>query len=158
MAAVPGVAALSPCRAQAERPDRSAGETEPRHLETGMGDSGTTEAGPGRSRAERLTEGLTVAVASVLSFALLAGPAIVFGATARHLVTDTGTTAFSGLLAPVLLLALVALPLVLARAVFRSARRRGSERLTAAVPAVLTLLGSSAVPFAALCLLLVYAD
>ncbi|MEF9901716.1 hypothetical protein [Streptomyces sp. P9-A2] len=111
-----------------------------------------------RGRAERLTEGLTVAVASVLSFVLLAVPALVFGATVRHLVTDTGTTVFSRLSAPVVLLALLALPLLLARVVFRSCRRKGSERLTAAVPAVLTLLGSSVVPFVALCLIVVYAD
>ncbi|MGY0071633.1 hypothetical protein ACWZEH_33720 [Streptomyces sp. QTS137] len=109
-----------------------------------------------RARAERLTEGLTVAVASVLAFGLLAGPVIVFGTTAWYLVT--GTTAFSRLSAPVTFLALVALPFVLARVVFRSGRRKGSERLTAAVPAVLTLLGSSVVPFAALCLIVVYAD
>ncbi|WAX76390.1 hypothetical protein [Streptomyces sp. KMM 9044] len=47
-----------------------------------------------------------------------------------------------------ILLALVALPLVLARVVFRSGRHKGSERLTAAVPAALTLFGSSVVPFA----------
>ncbi|MFE7814296.1 hypothetical protein ACFU5P_20540 [Streptomyces sp. NPDC057433] len=111
-----------------------------------------------RARAERLTEGLTVAVASVLSFGLLAGPAFVFCATAWHLITDTGTTTFSRLLMPVILLALVALPLVLARVVFRSGRRKGRERLTAAVPAVLTLLGLSVVLFTALCLIVVYAD
>jgi hypothetical protein len=124
----------------------------------GMGYSGITEVRRERTRAERLTEGLTVAVASVLSFGLLAGPAVVFGTTAWHLVTDTGTTAFSRLSAPVIFLALVALPLVLARVVFRSGRRKGRERLTAAVPAVLTLLGASVVPFAALCLIFVYAD
>ncbi|WP_055694575.1 hypothetical protein [Streptomyces prasinopilosus] len=123
-----------------------------------MGDDGTTEARRERARAERLTEGLTVAVASVLSFALLAGPAVVFGATAWHLVTGTGTTAFSRVSAPVLFLALVTLPLLLARMVFRSGRRRGNARLTAAVPAALTLLGSSVVPFAALCLIVAYAD
>ncbi|WP_405615974.1 hypothetical protein OG292_21975 [Streptomyces sp. NBC_01511] len=109
-------------------------------------------------RAERLTEGLTVAVASVLSIGLLAGPAVIFGTTVWHLVTDTGTTAFSRLPAPVIFLALVALPLVLAGRVFRSRLRKGGERLTAAVPAVLTLLGASVVPFTALCLLFVYAD
>ncbi|MFD3730440.1 hypothetical protein [Streptomyces sp. NPDC058632] len=123
-----------------------------------MRDSGTTEVRRERARAERLTEGLTVALASVLSFGLLAGPAAVFGATAWHMVTDTGTTAFSRLSVPVIFLALVALPPVLARVVFRSGRRKGRERLTAAVPAVLTLLGSSVVPFAALCLIVVYAD
>lgn len=123
-----------------------------------MGDSGITELRRERARAERLTEGLTVAVASVLSSGLLAGPAVVFGTTAWHLITDTGSTAFSRLSAPVISLALVALPSVLARVVFRSGRRKGRERLTAAVPAVLTLLGSSVVPCAALCLIVVYAD
>ncbi|WP_217249578.1 hypothetical protein [Streptomyces sp. AC602_WCS936] len=123
-----------------------------------MGDSGTTEVRRERARAERTTEGLTVAVASVLSFCLLAGPAVVFGMTAWHLVADTGTTVFSQVVTPVSFLALLALPLVLARVVFRSGRRKGSKRLTAAVPAVLALLGGSIVPFAALCLILVYAD
>ncbi|WP_344326219.1 hypothetical protein [Streptomyces macrosporus] len=117
-----------------------------------------TEVRRERTRAERVTEGLTVAVASVLSFGLLAGPAIVFGATAWHLVTNAGTTTSGGLLVPVTLLVLVALPLVLARVVFRSGRRKGRGRLTAAVPAVLTLLGSSVVPSAVLCLSVVYAD
>ncbi|QIP83170.1 hypothetical protein GLX30_02715 [Streptomyces sp. Tu 2975] len=123
-----------------------------------MGYSGSTQARPERTRAERLTEGLIVAVAAVLSLGLLAGPAVVFGTTAWHLVTDTGTTAFSRLLAPVVCLALVALPFVLARVAFRSSRRKDRERLTAAVPAVLTLLGASVVPFVALCMIFVYAD
>ncbi|WP_093797084.1 hypothetical protein [Streptomyces sp. Wb2n-11] len=121
-----------------------------------MGYSGMTEVRRKRTRAERATEGLTVAVASVLSFGLLAGPAVVFGTTAWHLVTDA--TTFSRLSAPVVFLALVTLPLVLARAVFRAGQRKGRERLTAAVPAVLALLGASVVPFAALCLVFVYAD
>ncbi|WP_326752038.1 hypothetical protein OIE73_08785 [Streptomyces hirsutus] len=111
-----------------------------------------------RARAGRLPEGLTVAVASVLSFALLAGPAVVFGTAAWHLVTDAGTTAFSRFSASAVFLALVVLPFLLARVVFRSGRRKGRERLTAAVPAALTLLGSSVVSFAALCLIVVYAD
>ncbi|MFJ4871558.1 hypothetical protein [Streptomyces sp. NPDC088757] len=111
-----------------------------------------------RTGAERATEGLTVAVASALSFGLLAGPVAVFGTTARHLVTDTGTTAFSRFVAPVVLLAILALPLVLARAVFRSGLGKGRERLTAAVPATLTLLAGSVLPFAALWLVLAYAD
>ncbi|WGD43650.1 hypothetical protein [Streptomyces cathayae] len=111
-----------------------------------------------RSRTERLTEGLTVAVASVLSFGLLAYPAAFFGAAVRHLVTDTGTTVFSRLSAPLVFLTFVALPLVLARVVFRSGLRKGYERLTAAVSAALTLLGSSVVSFAALGLIIVYAD
>ncbi len=123
-----------------------------------MGYSGISEVRRKRTRAERLTEGLTVTVASVLSFGLLAGPAVVFGTTAWHLVTDTGTTAFSRLAVPVILLALVTLPLVLARVVFRSGRRKGREPLTAAVPAVLTLLGGSVAPFAALCLIFVFGD
>ncbi|MGI5397616.1 hypothetical protein [Streptomyces sp. CA-251251] len=115
-----------------------------------------------RRRAERLTEGLTVTVASVLSFGLLAGPAVVFSTTAWHLVTGTGTgtgtgtTAFSRLAVPVILIALVALPLLLACVVFRSGRRKGREPLTAAVPAVLTLLGGCVVPFVALCLIFVF--
>ncbi|MET7270977.1 MULTISPECIES: hypothetical protein [Streptomyces] len=117
-----------------------------------------TDARRERARAERLTEGLTVAVASALSFGLLAGPAVVFGATTWHLVTDTGTTAFSRFLVPVVFLALVALPPISARAVFRSGRRKNKERLTAAVPAALTLLGASVVPFAALGLVFMYAD
>ncbi|MFC7924731.1 hypothetical protein [Streptomyces cinereoruber] len=112
----------------------------------------------GRTRAERLTEGLVVAAASVLALGLLAGPVTVFGTTAWHLATDTGTTAFSRFLAPVLLLALLVLPFLPARAVFRSGRRKGRARLTAAAPAVLALLAGSVVPFAALCLLLVYGN
>lgn len=111
-----------------------------------------------RTRAERLTEGLAVTAASVLSLGLLAGPVTVFGTTAWHLATDPGTTAFSRFPVPVLLLALLLLPFVPARAVFRSGRRKGRERLTAATPAALTLLAASLVPFAALCLLLLYAD
>ncbi|KUL63821.1 hypothetical protein ADL30_02265 [Streptomyces sp. NRRL S-1521] len=111
-----------------------------------------------RPRAERVTEGMTVAVASVLALGLLGGPAVVFSTTAWHLVTDSGTTAFSRFLAPLVFLALVALPLVVARVVFRSGRRKGKERLTAAVPAALTLLGASALPLAALCLIFVYGD
>ncbi|MFJ4341535.1 hypothetical protein [Streptomyces sp. NPDC088915] len=122
------------------------------------GEAHATETRGERTRAERATEGLTVALASALSFGLLAGPVAVFGVTARHLVTDTGTTAFSRFVVPVVFLALVALPLVLARAVFRSGRRKGRERLTAAAPAALTLLAGSVVPFAVLFLFLVYAD
>ncbi|MGD9484964.1 hypothetical protein WDH52_17170 [Streptomyces sp. TRM70308] len=118
-----------------------------------MGNSGVTEVRRERTRGERLTEGLTVALA--LS---LVGPAVAFGMTAWQLVTATGTTVFSRFLAPVVFLALVALPLVLARLVFRAGRRKGRERLTAAVPAALTLFGGSAVPFVALCLIFVYAD
>ncbi|MFD9607623.1 hypothetical protein [Streptomyces sp. NPDC059970] len=123
-----------------------------------MGDRGIAEVRREHAWAERLTEGVTVAVALGLSFCLLAGPAVFFGTTAWHLITDTGTTAFSRFLVPVIFLALVALPLVLARVVFRSGRRKGKRRLTAAVPAVLALLGGSVVPFAALCLIFVYAD
>ncbi|MFF2305520.1 hypothetical protein ACFVVP_23755 [Streptomyces sp. NPDC058128] len=123
-----------------------------------MGNSGTTEAPRGRTRGERLTEGVTVAVASALASALLAGPALVFGTTTWHLVTDTGTTAFSRAVVPVILLALTLSPLFLARWVFRSGRRSGRARLTAATPAALTLLAGSVVPFAALWLIFVYAD
>ncbi|MGW9119769.1 hypothetical protein ACWGRV_24595 [Streptomyces sp. NPDC055663] len=107
--------------------------------------------------AERLTEGVTVAVALGLSFFLLAGPAVFCGTNAWHLVTDADTTAYSRFLVPATFLALMALPLVLAGVVFRSGRRKGKKRLTAAVPAVLALLGGSVVPFAALCLIIVYA-
>lgn len=123
-----------------------------------MGYSGTTEADRERTRAERLTEGLTVGVASVLAFVLLAGLATVFGTTAWYLVTDTGTTASSRLSTPMVLLALVALPVVLACLVFRSGRRKGMKQLTAMVPAALTLLGASVVLYAALCLVIRYAD
>ncbi|MFH8974980.1 hypothetical protein [Streptomyces sp. NPDC017890] len=123
-----------------------------------MGYNGMSEVRRGRARAEQVTEGLTVVVASALSFVLLIGPAVVFGTTAWHLVTDTGTTAFSRVATPMLFLALVALPLVLAHVAFRMGRRKGRERLTAAVVAVLTLLGASVALFAALCLVLVYAD
>ncbi|MFB7830930.1 hypothetical protein [Streptomyces sp. NPDC056056] len=123
-----------------------------------MGNSGTTGASRGRTRGERLTEGVTVAVASALASALLAGPALVFGTTTWHLVTDTGTTAFSRAVVPVILLALTLSPLLLARWVFRSGRRSGRAPLTAATPAALTLLAGSVVPFAALWLILVYAD
>ncbi|MEV7990924.1 hypothetical protein AB0O67_03120 [Streptomyces sp. NPDC086077] len=97
-------------------------------------------------------------MASVLSVGLLAGPAVVFGSTARHLVTDTGTTLFGRLSAPVVFLVLMALPLVLAHVVFRSGWRKGREPLTAAVSGALTLLGASVVPLAALCLIFLYAD
>ncbi|MGW9435484.1 hypothetical protein [Streptomyces sp. NPDC055607] len=97
-------------------------------------------------------------MASALSLGLLAGPVAVFGATARHLVTDTGTTVFGRFVVPVVLLALLALPLLLARAVFRSGLRKGRERLTAAAPAALTLLAGSVLPFTALWLVLAYAD
>ncbi|MFG2632198.1 hypothetical protein [Streptomyces sp. NPDC048473] len=123
-----------------------------------MGDRGIAEVRREHAWAERLTEGVTVAVALGLSFFLLAGPAVFFGTTAWHLMTDTGTTAFSRFLVPVIFFVLVVLPLVLARVVFRSGRRKGKRRLTAAVPAVLALLGGSVVPFAALCLIFVYAD
>ncbi|MFF5504116.1 hypothetical protein ACF1E9_06365 [Streptomyces roseolus] len=96
--------------------------------------------------------------ASALALGLLAWPVTVFGTTVWHLATGTGTTAFSRFLVPVLLLALLALPFVPARAVYRSGRRRGRARLTAAVPTALALLAGSVVPFAALCLLLVYGD
>ncbi|MGW5969257.1 hypothetical protein [Streptomyces sp. NPDC055186] len=125
-----------------------------------MGDSVTMEVRRERACAERLTEGLTVAVASFLSFALLAWPATLFGAAVRHLVTDTGTgtAVFSQLSALLVFLTPVALPLALARVVFRSGRRKGYERLTAAVPAALTLLGLSVVSFAAMGLILLYAN
>ncbi|QIQ00910.1 hypothetical protein [Streptomyces liangshanensis] len=116
----------------------------------------TAEARQERSRAERLTERLTVTVASVLSFVLLLGPVWVAALNVWHAVTETGLTTFSRFVVPVLGLALVALPLVLARRVFLSGRRRGKPRPTAAVPAALTLLGLSVVPFAALCLVFAY--
>ncbi|GHG09128.1 hypothetical protein [Streptomyces zaomyceticus] len=122
-----------------------------------MGNTGTTESSRGRSRAERLVEGLTVAVASVLSFLLLAGPVTIFVTTTWQLVTGTGITAFSRVAVPVILLGLLTLPLVLALRVFRSGRTRGREPMTAAVPATLTLLGGSVVPFGALVLIFVFA-
>ncbi|MEU5757041.1 hypothetical protein [Streptomyces sp. NPDC047829] len=126
-----------------------------------MGDSGNGgAAGVRRKRAgaERLTEGLTVALASALSLVLLAALAVVLGMTSLHLVTDPGTTVFRRTAVPVVLLALVALPPALACLVLRSGRRRGRERLTAAAPAALTLLGATSVPFAALVLILIHAD
>ncbi|MFF9346453.1 hypothetical protein [Streptomyces sp. NPDC014734] len=80
-----------------------------------------------------------------------------FGTTAWDLVTDTGTTPVRRFLAPLIFLALMALPLILARVVFRSGRRRGKKRLRAAVPVVLALLGGSVVPLAALLLIFVHA-
>lgn len=124
----------------------------------GMEYGGAPDVRQERTRAERLTEGLTVAVASALALGLLAGPAIVFGSTAWHLVTDPGATAFSRLTVPVVFLVLVASPLVLARRVFRASRRKGGEPLTAAVPGALTLLGVSVVLFAVLCLIVVNAN
>ncbi|MFJ5138778.1 hypothetical protein [Streptomyces sp. NPDC088707] len=123
-----------------------------------MSNGGITDASRGRTRAERVTEGLTVVMASALAFALLAGPALVFGTATWHLVTDTGTTAFSRAAVPVIFLALTTAPFALARLVFRSGRRRGRDRLTAATPAALTLLAGSVVPLAALWLIFAYAD
>ncbi|MDA5282195.1 hypothetical protein [Streptomyces sp. Isolate_45] len=123
-----------------------------------MGYDGMTDVRRESARAQWWAERLTIAVASVLSFALLAGAAVVFGSTAWRLATETGATAFSRFLVPVVLVSLVVLPLVPARAVFRAGLRKGRERRAAAVPAVLTLLGASVVPFAALCLIVVYAD
>ncbi|MDK0521259.1 hypothetical protein [Streptomyces sp. ML-6] len=108
--------------------------------------------------AERLTEGVIVAVVLGLSSFLLAGPVMVFGTTVWQSSTETGTTAAGQFLVPVVFLALTVLPLVLACRVFRSGLRKGKRRLTAAVPAALTLLGGSMVLFAVLCLLFVYAD
>ncbi|WP_395570482.1 hypothetical protein [Streptomyces sp. BK79] len=116
------------------------------------------EASGKHTRAERLTEGLTAAVATLLASVLLAAVAVVFGGTAWRLVTDPGTTTLGSLLAMLVLLAVVALPPLAARLVFLSRRRKGTQRLTAAVPAALTLLGASVVPFAVLCLIVVYAD
>ncbi|MFE5947133.1 hypothetical protein [Streptomyces sp. NPDC056480] len=123
-----------------------------------MRNSESTDVSQGRTRAERLTEGVTVAVASALAVALLTGPVLVFGATTWKLLSDTGTTVFSQAVAPVILLVLTTSPLVLARSVYRSGRRRGGERLTAAAPAALTLLAGAVVPLAALWLMLVYAN
>ncbi|MFE0800662.1 hypothetical protein [Streptomyces sp. NPDC058812] len=50
------------------------------------------------------------------------------------------------------------MPLLVARLVFLSGRRKGTERLTAAFPAALALLGTSVLPFAVLCPVVVYAD
>lgn len=93
-----------------------------------MEDRGAAEVRREHAWAERLTEGVTVVVASGLSFYLLVSPAVFFGTTTWHLITDTGTAAFSRILVPVILLALVALPLLLVHVVFRSglaARARG---------------------------------
>lgn len=119
---------------------------------------GVPEAGRERTRAQRTTDRLIVIVASVLSFVLLVGPALLFGTLAWQSATRTGTSAFNGYVAPVICVALVAFPLVLARVVFLSGRRKGKERLTAAAPATLTLLGLSVVPFSALCLIFVYGE
>ncbi|MFJ4467899.1 hypothetical protein ACIP2X_10545 [Streptomyces sp. NPDC089424] len=125
---------------------------------TSMGYDETSAVSRERTRTERLTEGLTVALASVLSLGLLAGPAFVLGTTAWHLITEPGATAFGRFAAPLVLLLLVALPLVLSRMMFRSGRRKGREPLTAAVPAALTLLGATVVSFAAVCLIALSAD
>ncbi|MFG2838090.1 hypothetical protein ACGFYE_24140 [Streptomyces zaomyceticus] len=122
-----------------------------------MGSTGTTDLSRGRLRAERLVEGLTVAVASVLSCLLLAGPVSVFVTTAWQLATGTGITAFSRVAVPVILLVLLTLPLVLGLRVFRSGRRKGRDPMTAAVPATLSLLAGSVVPFGALVLVFVFA-
>ncbi len=123
-----------------------------------MEDRGAAEVRREHAWAERLTEGVTVVVALGLSFYLLAGPAVFFGTTTWHLITGTGTAAFSRILVPVIFLALVALPLLLVHVVFRSGRRKGKRRLTAAVPAALALLGGAVVSFAVLCVIFVYAD
>ncbi|RSS43939.1 hypothetical protein [Streptomyces sp. WAC08241] len=73
-------------------------------------------------------------------------------------VREAGATVFGRFVVPVVFLALPALPLLLARAVFRSGLRKGRERPTAAVPAALTPLAGSVLPFAALRLVLAYAD
>lgn len=124
----------------------------------GMEYGGAPDVRQERTRVERLTEGLTVAVASALALGLLAGPAIVFGSTAWHLVTDPGATTFSRFTVPLVFVVLMASPFVLARMVFRAGRRKGGESLTAAVPGALTLLGVSVVLFAVLCLIVVNAD
>ncbi|GGZ17634.1 hypothetical protein [Streptomyces nitrosporeus] len=117
-----------------------------------------TEVHQEHAFTERLTAGLTVAVASGLSLFLLAGPAMVFSTTGWQLATDSGATAFSRLLVPVVCLALVVLPFVPAGAVLRAGLRKGRRRLTAAVPAALALLGGSVVTFGILCLIVMYAD
>ncbi|MFE5730540.1 hypothetical protein ACFQ7A_06450 [Streptomyces sp. NPDC056528] len=94
-------------------------------------------------------------MAPALSLGLLGVPVTVFGTTAPHLVTDTGTTTFGRFAVPVAFVVLLALPFVLAHAVFHSDRHRGRERPTAAVPA---LRAGSMAPFAAPCLVLMYAD
>ncbi|MFF9567477.1 hypothetical protein [Streptomyces sp. NPDC014685] len=118
----------------------------------------TTEVREEHGWAERLTEGVIVAVASGLSSFLLAGPALVFGTAFWQSSTDTDTTTAGQFLVPVGFLVLMVLPLVLACLTFRSGLRKGKKRLTAAVPAALALLGGSMVLFAALCLVFVYAD
>ncbi|MFF3787597.1 hypothetical protein [Streptomyces sp. NPDC001933] len=66
---------------------------------------------------------MTIAMALGLSFYLLAGPAVFYGTNTWHLVADT--TAFSRFLMPMTFLALVALPLILARVVFRPGPAKG---------------------------------
>ncbi|MFD8824862.1 hypothetical protein ACFV1C_21210 [Streptomyces sp. NPDC059605] len=120
-----------------------------------MDDRGMTEVRQEYGWAERMTEGVIVAVALGLSFFLLAGPAMLFGTAVWQSSTDTGTTTAGQFLVPVVFLVLMVLPLVLACLVFRSGLRKGKKPLTTAVPAALTLFGGSLVFFVVLCLVFV---
>ncbi|MFD6419362.1 hypothetical protein [Streptomyces sp. NPDC060194] len=121
-----------------------------------MTDSGTMEAGTGRKRVERIAEGLVVALVSALALGLLYWPVLVFGGIGVDQVAHGG--GFLGrLAAPVLCFGLIVMPPLPAAAVFRRRRRRGAPRLTAALPAALTLLAAAVVPFAALWAVLWYA-
>ncbi|MFF4079336.1 hypothetical protein ACFYZN_08010 [Streptomyces sp. NPDC001777] len=112
----------------------------------------TTEVREEHGWAERLTEGVIVAVALGLSFFLLGGPAMIFGTAIWQSAADPGTTGAAQFLVPVVFLVLMVLPLALACLTFRSGLRKGKKRLTAAVPAALALFGGSLVFFVVLCL------
>ncbi|MEV8454624.1 hypothetical protein AB0467_23295 [Streptomyces sp. NPDC052095] len=115
-----------------------------------------TEAPQEITWAERLTEGLIVAVVLGLSFYLSAGPAMLFCNASWSLINDSGAPTAARILVPLVVLVLLMAPLVLTFKVFRSGLRKGKRRLTAAVPAALTLLGGSAVLFVVLVLAYVY--
>ncbi|MGW1432742.1 hypothetical protein ACWD6K_29495 [Streptomyces sp. NPDC002431] len=115
-----------------------------------------TEARPEVTWTERLTEGVTVAVVLGLSFYLSAGPAVLFCNASWSLINDSGAPTAARILVPLVVLVLLVAPLVLTFKVFRSGLRKGKRRLTAAVPAALTLLGGSAVLFVVLFLAYVY--
>ncbi|MFJ6013182.1 hypothetical protein [Streptomyces sp. NPDC092952] len=115
-----------------------------------------TEAHQEVTWAERLTEGMTVAVVLGLSFFLSAGPAMLFCNASWSLINDSGAPTAAQILAPLITLVLLVAPLVLTFKVFRSGLRKGRRRLAAAVPAALTLLGGSAVLFVVLALAYLY--
>ncbi|MFF5636958.1 hypothetical protein [Streptomyces sp. NPDC012825] len=94
-------------------------------------------------------------MASVLLLGLLAVPVTVFGTTAPHLVTDTGTTTFGRFATPVAFVVLLALPFVLAHAVFHSDRHGGAGAADGGGPGPAC---RSMAPFTAPCPVLMYAD